>query len=289
MAELWVIGNGFDLRHQLPTRYSDFYQFAKTMLDELKSYYAIELEEGGPWCNFENSLGNFIWNDFYDAHNHIDIAADDFRPSFVYGLEDELNEQADEIVEGIKDSFREWVEGINVSGAVSQLAVPEDALFTSFNYTSTLEVVYGIAADRVLHLHGRAELFDDLIFGHGDTIEEEPELDENGDSNRTMFSDAEGAAKYPFYALKKPVSEVLEKNKIFFDSLEHITEITVVGHSLNRVDLPYFQKLAVSALNAHWKVCCFGEEEKIHHVERLVECGVPRDRIRICSYEDLQI
>lgn len=32
--------------------------------------------------------------------------------------------------------------------------------------------------------------------------------DDNGDSNRTMFSDAEGAAKNPFYALQKPVSEV---------------------------------------------------------------------------------
>lgn len=192
-------------------------------------------------------------------------------------------------MEAIKESFHEWVEGINISGAFGQLALPDDALFISFNYTSTLERIYGIKVDRVLHLHGRAEIFDDLIFGHGNTMEEEPEIDENGDSNRTMFSDAESAAKYPFYALQKPVPEVLEKNKQFFNLLEHITEITVVGHSLNRVDLPYFQKLAVSAPHSRWRVCCFGEEEKIHHVEQLVSCGISRDHIRICSYPDLQV
>lgn len=32
--------------------------------------------------------------------------------------------------------------------------------------------------------------------------------DLNGDSNRTMFTDEEGAAKYPFYVLQKPVNEV---------------------------------------------------------------------------------
>jgi hypothetical protein len=286
--ELWVIGNGFDLWHQLPTSYRDFYSFAKTTLDELENYYAIELADGGPWCDFEKSLGNFLWSEFYDAHNHIDVGADDFRPSFVYGLEDDLTEQADQIVERIKASFREWVEEIDISRAVGRLVLPENAWFLSFNYTSTLEGIYGIKADRILHLHGRAEIFDDLIFGHGDTMDEEPELDENGDSNRTMFSDAESAAKYPFYALQKPVAEVLEKNKRFFDSLEHLTEITVVGHSLNRVDLPYFRSLAGSAPKAHWTVCCFGEKEKTHHVEQLVGCGVPKDCIRICSYADLQ-
>lgn len=289
MSELWVIGNGFDLWHKLPTKYSDFYQFAKKMLDELENYFALEIEHGGPWWDFENSLGNFLWNEFYDAHNHIDVGADDFRPSFVYGLEDDLTEQADQIVEGIKESFREWIEGINISNAAGRLALPTEALFITFNYTSTLEHIYGMPADRIVHLHGRAETYEDLIFGHGDTIEEEPEIDENGDSNRTMFSDAEGAAKYPFYALQKPVPEVLVNNAEFFSALGHVTEITVVGHSLNRVDLPYFRKLVASAPDAHWRVCCFGEDEEIHHVEQLVSCGVPRNHIRNCSYEDLQV
>lgn len=289
MSELWVIGNGFDLWHGLPTSYSNFYQFAKTALDELEAYYVPGPENSGPWSDFENSLATFRCSEFYDAHDHIDIDSDNFRPSFVYGLEDDLSEQAELLVEAIRENFREWIEGIDISRAVGhRLTIPDDALFISFNYTSTLEQIYGIAAERILYLHGNAKNYDDLIFGHGQSMKEEPELDENGDSNRTMFSDAEGAAKYPFYALQKPVYDVLDKNRGFFDTLEHITKITVFGHSLNFIDLPYFRKLAVSAPNAHWSIICHADSEKEHHLKKLVSCEVPRDRVRVFSCANLQ-
>ncbi len=288
MAKLYIIGNGFDLWHGLPTGYDCFYAFAKEMLDELENYYSFHVAHKGPWCDFENSLGCFDWLQFYEAHNHIDVASESFRPSEVYGLEDALIEQADHHVEAIREFFREWVEEIDISVAEIKLAFPQDARFITFNYTSTLQSIYGISDEWVFHVHGRADKFDDLIFGHGETMEEEPELDESGDSNRTMFSDAEGAAKYPFYALQKPVSEVLEKNREFFDSVGYVSEIIVVGHSLNKIDLPYFSKLAACAPNARWLVCCYEEADEVHHVEELVNCGARRESVRACTYADLQ-
>ena len=204
MAKLYIIGNGFDLWHGLPTGYDRFYTFAKVMLDELENYYSFDVAHVGPWCDFENSLGCFDWLQFYEAHNHIDVASESFRPSEVCGME------------------------------------------------------------------------------------EEPELDESGDSNRTMFSDAKAAAKYPFYALQKPVSKVLEENCKLFDSVGHVSEIIVVGHSLNKIDLPYFSKLAACAPNARWLVCCYEEADEVHHVEELVNCGVRCESIRTCTYADLQ-
>lgn len=288
MAKLYIIGNGFDLWHGLPTGYDRFYAFAKEMLDEIENYYSFDMAHVGPWCDFENSLGCFDWLQFYEAHNHIDVAAENFRPSEVFGLEDDLIEQADHHVDAIKESFQEWVRGIDISVAEIKLAFPRDASFITFNYTSTLQSIYGISGERVFHVHGRADTFDDLIFGHGETMEEEPELDENGDSNRTMFFDAEGVAKYPFYALQKPVSEVLEKNLKFFDSVAHVSEIIVVGHSLNKIDLPYFNKLAACAPNARWLVSCYEDKDEIHHVEELVNCCVRPENIRTCTYEELQ-
>lgn len=289
MAKLYIIGNGFDLYHGLPTSYGDFYEFAKETLDELENYYSLDLIPAGPWRDFENSLGTFNWSEFIDAHNHVDVDSESFRPSFVYGLEDDLTEQADQHVQAIKECFQEWVNRIEILAAERKVAFPEDARFITFNYTSTLESTYGIDDIRVFHIHGRAETFDELIFGHGETMEEEPELDENGNSNRTMFSDAEGAAKYPFYALKKPVQEVLERCNHFFDSLKQISEITVIGHSLNKIDLPYFRKLAERFSSAKWVVCCFTAEEEIHHVQKLVECGIPREQIHVCTYSDMGI
>jgi len=287
MTKLYVIGNGFDLWHGLPTSYRQFYEFAKEILDELENYYLFEVTQTGPWCDFENSLGAFNWREFYDAHNHIDVQDENFRPSFVYCLEDDLREQADQHVDAIRECFREWIDEIDISTAERRLAIAENALFLSFNYTSTLETVYDIDDKNVLHIHGRSETFDELLFGHGDTMEEVPELDESGDSNRTMFSDAEGAAKYPFYALQKPVLETLESNKNFFDSLFHINEITVIGHSLNKIDLPYFRKLAVSAPNARWIVCSYDADEEIHHLQELVRCDILPERIQFCTYSDL--
>lgn len=286
--KLYIIGNGFDLWHGLPTGYNRFYAFAKEMFDELENFYSFEVTHVGPWCDFENSLGYFDWQYFYEAHYHIDVASESFRSSEVFGLEDALAEQADHYVEAIRESFREWLEGIDISVAEPKLVFPQDANFITFNYTSTLQSIYGISNERVFHIHGRADKFDKLIFGHGETLDEEPELDENGDSNRTMFSDAEGAAKYPFYALQKPVSEALEKNRKLFNSLGLVTEIVVVGHSLNKIDLPYFRKLAECAPNAEWIVCCYEEADDVHHVEELVNSGVRRESIRICTYTDLQ-
>lgn len=287
MSKLYIIGNGFDLWHELPTGYDRFYAFAKEMLDELEQFYSFDMAHMGLWCDFENSLGCFDWHQFYEAHNHIDVASESFRPSEVYSLEDDLTEQSDHHVEAIKESFREWVKGIDISVAEMKLAFPEDASFITFNYTSTLQSIYGISDERVFHLHGCADKFDELIFGHGETMEEEHELDENGDSNHTMFSDAEGSAKYPFYALQKPVSEMLQKNRDVFDSARHVSEIVVVGHSLNNVDLPYFRELAACAPSARWLICCFEEADKVHHVEQLLSCGVLREIIRTCTYADL--
>lgn len=288
MAKLYIIGNGFDLWHELPTSYDNFYVFAKGLLDEMESYYLFDMTHSGPWSDFENSLGLFEWQHFYEAYNHIDVASDSFRPSEVYGLEDELTEQADRHVEAIKESFREWIEEIDVSTVRQKLNLPKDASYLTFNYTSTLQSVYGIPGDKILHIHGQAGNYGELIFGHGETREEEPELDENGDSNRTMFSDAEGAAKYPFYAFQKPVNEVLKNNLEFFESLDDILEITVIGHSFNKIDLPYFRKLANKSNSAKWLVGTYKESDAIHHVQQLVSCGVAAANIRTCTYEELQ-
>jgi hypothetical protein len=43
MTTLYIIGNGFDLWHGLPTGYGDFYEHAKEALDEMEAYYVREI------------------------------------------------------------------------------------------------------------------------------------------------------------------------------------------------------------------------------------------------------
>lgn len=288
MTTLYIIGNGFDLWHGLPTSYDRFYEFAKENLDELESYYNIDVTQGGPWCDFENSLGTFNWGMFYEAHDNADVTAEDFRPSEAFGLEDDLTEQADNLVETIRERFHAWIEGIDISVAARRMEFAPDDRFLTFNYTSTLQSVYGIDDGNVLHIHGRSNRFDELIFGHGETMEEVPELDENGESNRTMFSDAEGAAKFPFYTLRKPVDEVIDRNRGFFEMQHGVTKIIVIGHSFNKIDLPYFRTLADITMGSTWCVYCYRSKDKDHHFQQLIKCGIRVEDIHMCTYTELE-
>ena len=292
MSILYIIGNGFDLYHGLPTSYKDFYEFGKGLLDEIEEFYMLEISDSNPWSDFENSLGKYDWKSFYDFHNHIDVNDEGFRPSFVFGLHDEIAEQTDHQVEGIKERFRNWIESVETLSATKTLSFVKNARFITFNYTSTLEDVYGIDSYELLYVHGCAKKYDELIFGHGETMEEEPEFDEDGEPRRTMFTDAENAAKYPFYALKKPVNEVLKRHKSFFDSLKNIQEVFVIGHSINKIDWPYFERISQNAPDVIWTYCLRDDErmdEELQYIFKLNQCGVRRDKIRFTRYAYLAL
>lgn len=288
MSTLYVIGNGFDLYHELPTSYANFHDFAHDELNEFEDFYQTSTDLDSPWHDFENSLGQFNWEDLFESHNEINVADDDFKMSDVYGLEDFLTEQTDRHVEKISQCFKDWVNQIDISTAKPMLNLEQEALYLTFNYTQTLQSTYKIDDKNIIHIHGSAKSIDAIIFGHGETWVEEPELDENGDSNRYMLSDAEAAAKRPFYLLKKPVEENIQSNKKFFDGLTHIKKIIVLGHSLNEIDLPYFKSIANRTNNAKWALCLYSMDEADFAMEQIVKCGVFIEDIHTCTYSEFE-
>lgn len=287
MKRLYVLGNGFDLWHGLPTSYCQFYEYAKDTLDDLADYYMFDLRKHQPWHDFENALGHFDSDGFFDLHNEVDVTSDYFRPRDIYGLEDEITEQTDRHVSAVRETFTGWVNQIDISAAERKLCFPEDAIFITFNYTSTLQAVYGVEEERVFHIHGQAQKYEELIFGHGEIIVEMPEFDEDGESTRDMFSDARSNSLYPLYALRKPVDEVIQRHSDYFENLADIKEIVIIGHSLNEIDQPYYTLIAKKAIGANWLVCCYSEEEEDCLRENLLKCGVPPQNITLITYDDL--
>jgi len=277
MTVVYIIGNGFDRWHGLPTSYSHFYAYAKDVLDDMEQYF----DPGKPdclWAEFEKSLGTYDWRMLYEQYDHTDVISESFKVSETYGLHDELAEQTNELHTEIEECFREWVQSIEVTKAFPQMRFTPDSHFISFNYTPTLQVVYGVAEASVLHIHGRAGT-GSLVFGHGVKIEEERELDENGDSNRTMFTDAENTAKYPLYAFQKQTADVIRQNHAYFESLVGLSRIEVIGHSLADVDLPYFMAIAKRNSGCIWIVYWHIESEVDGMIQQLQKCGVCRDMI----------
>lgn len=277
MKILYVIGNGFDLWHNLPTSYWHFYGSASEFLDDISIYYSAK-DESALWSNFEEDLGRFDSDSFYDTYNDIDISDDNFKPSMAYGLEDELTQEANNIIEGIQHAFLEWIESIDSQGCERKFVFESDGKILSFNYTETIQNVYQIDNEKIFHIHGRIG-GDRLIIGHGDSIHFEPELDEEGNSNRHMFSDAEGAAKSPLYHFKKPVEDIIEANRYYFDSLGNIEMVVVLGHSLNSIDLPYFEKINKIASAAHWVVSYHTDSDLENHKIKLSEIGIDESNL----------
>lgn len=286
MEVLYIIGNGFDLWHGLPTKYTDFYAFSSSELDEFEQYF-LDPSSKPLWYNFEENLGKFNRDEFYDRHNFIDLSDESFKSSMVYGLEDDITEEANNMVESIGSLFHDWIESIPIEDVEAKIDFKLTGRFISFNYTSLLQAVYEISDDLVFHIHGSLSKYDNLIFGHGESMEEKPELYENGDSNRTMFTDAESAAGFPFHALKKPVDDILKRNLEYFRSLNNTEVVIVIGHSLNNIDLPYVKRISDMAPGSKWIVSQHSEGEGKSHLRQLEKCGVTSNKITLCYIEDI--
>ncbi|MDR3697744.1 bacteriophage abortive infection AbiH family protein [Mucilaginibacter sp.] len=299
MAELYIVGNGFDIYHGLKTSYADFYDFVNENYNDLKSdldsYFSFSDDKNNLWKDFENDLKTFGYEGFFNDYNHIDILSDTFKQSECYGVEDEITPRAEELVQMIRDAFRDWIENIDYPPLSEikpkKVRFVKESLFINFNYTNTLEELYGISLDNILYMHNRASDLQDLIFGHGETQEVKPkgdELDENGDSTRTMLTEAEDAARSPFYALYKNTDEVLESHQPFFNRLRNIKKITVLGHSLGKVDKLYFEHITKLFPSASWKISYHCEKEimKSSAIEML---NLEKSKIEMIKIGDLRV
>lgn len=287
MTKLYIIGNGFDKCHNLQTGYDDFHQFVSINYTDIeiffKVFFQLRSNEKGLWSDFENDLGTFNWKLFFAVNNHLDINDENFRPSFAFCLEDNLEEETNDIVRKIKEAFDDWLNQICLKGACKKIDFDSDSVFLNFNYTLTLEKVYKIPNEKIIHIHGVVEAnCESLIFGHNHKLLEESEFDENEYSKRTMFTDSENVSKYPFYAFKKPVKEIISEYESFFESLKSIEEIIILGHSLGSIDIPYFQEIVKQTKNKiKWRVSYYKEKEKDSHLLTLRGIGIEETNIEL--------
>lgn len=284
---LYIIGNGFDLLHSLPTSYEDFYNYSHAYRTDIECYYSFKSNDKNHWCDFENDLSTFGWEFFLDCFNEIDINSDDFKLSHLYGLEDDIAHESENHISLIRREFCGWINSIDVTSTTKRVALDLNSKFINFNYTSTLEKIYGIKRDNINYIHGNADEYDDLVFGHGVDIDENHQIDIYGDSNRTLFTDAQNSAKHPLHALKKPVNEIILNNEAYFKLLATIKNVIVIGHSINKIDQPYFRCIAQNTPKAKWTVFYYKNEQIPFFLDALHNCGVYKTNIEFRSCDDL--
>ena len=251
---LYIIGNGFDIAHKLPTTYEDFH---KWLIENGHGYFVQAFESlypdvkdcKGRWCDIEKALGSITLN-----------SAVNFDLNYQYLSDEKLNQNSsldeytcgrniNNVVKVLPGLLLGWVKSIQLDNCPSIFEFVEKSRFLSFNYTRTLENIYGITEDKVLHIHEMVMENRPLVVGYGHSIFENDEYDtpnDNIDINLIIKLLSQ---------CKKPVEAILRepKPKTWFENLREVSSVTVFGHSCSIVDKPYFETVAKSIQkDAYW-------------------------------------
>lgn len=275
--KLLIIGNGFDRAHSLPTSYE---HFKKYMSDCIREYEGLDKREE---CI---RLKNIPKSTIPNIHTINGIIADyEQERKIVYWLIDDVAKRKHNIkwnefenylgqlrmdkvikkwgedrlyVQCLKDSiydisgfFFEWINTIDLN--VAKRKEPYMSLINgkrdialSFNYTETLEYVYGMDTSNICYIHGQRET--------DAALQQEKSMRPFGKNNSELVvgfgskyvrNSKEAEKKSLLMGLYKDTESILYHYKDFFDRIVHdeIKEIYTWGFSFSDVDMPYIKKI----------------------------------------------
>ena len=295
MNKLFIIGNGFDIQHGFHTNYKYFKSWlGRRILDEYSDttyspniFTPCEDDEDGyfkriafvkmlcdhcnskaNWSNFEADLANVDIVSTYN--NNIDFVLEP-EDAFTSRFDDVRSDNAEilkETIEWIPSCFKDWIDTVRITKPKGKVLLSrkfdEDSLFFSFNYTETLESLYGIDSSRICYIHGKRQGYMPLIIGHG--ANDYPEQNDNDDYIAAELQ------RVCFDMLKKPVKDIIRTNHDFFERInDEIKDIYCYGISYGKVDYPYLIEIIKRAnRDAIWHLSDYDDEEKRKEIADLL-------------------
>lgn len=287
---LYIIGNGFDLHHDVNCSYKDFMKWIKKndamFFFKLTQVYD-DAREDYWWSDFENSLAKL------NIINYAYLIGDSYDPEYI--KEGSIKEKTrmashkvidefESIKESLRNDFQKWLlEAYENCPKDKKIQFPnEDSIFLTFNYTKTLEDIYDIDAKHVYHIHGVIDDKDSMVVGHGLGAEElkdilksqEPRIGEgwNKKLNRMLRLQivtpkhkelAILSSLESLVTLKKDVEGCIEKNERFFNEIADVQRIYVYGFSFSPIDMPYLEKIIRRTKpETHWVISWHSQDDK---------------------------
>ena len=155
--KLFIIGNGFDIAHNLPTKFDPDFKSITLKYEQDNFWELYQSRKDDIWSDFENLLS---CPDF----NSLEEIFDGYAPDYLSDRESDRNSIIVQVdLNGkLRDALREFagaadkrLQHIGTNESIAQLIDP-DGYYITFNYTHTLEKVYGIPTEHILHIHGEA-------------------------------------------------------------------------------------------------------------------------------------
>lgn len=319
METLYIIGNGFDLYHGLNTSYKSFGFYLKDkhfqIYDYLTEYYGLPYLEDKEinyceWNNFEAALADLNYESVLDDNSDFlpNFNSEDFRDSEWHALEQVMEDIVNDLTINHFNLFKDFIRNVEFPNKKQNelLNLDINAKYLSFNYTDTLERYYGISYNNILYIHNKALSNDILILGHGtdpdNFIKKEEKMPENLTNEEKQewhermsdsydFSYERGLDTILGYFNKsfKYTQELINQNNNFFENLDSIKNVLVLGQSVSEVDQPYFRKIIESINNDEiiWTASYHGNPDTIRN--NLKAIGLNDNQINLIKLDELKI
>lgn len=297
-SKLFVIGNGFDLAHKLPTGFNpDFKRITKKY--EYENFWEIyQTKKIDIWADFENLLA-------YPDFNSLESIFVGYEPKYLSDREsdrDSIITQAD-INGRLKDALYEFANNAEnfLNNIKKQVLIERiidiNGYYVSFNYTHTLEKIYGIPEYRVLHIHGEVGkenlklgyskgsfnpekyVYDPRMKGRGPFVEIQIEdyIDTIEDYYiRMAYKNLYNKCK-SFYK----EANIIELEEFLSINQCSINEIVVYGHSC-AIDFDYFSYLNSRFKDVHWQFYIY-DEKTMNNVKKIVA------KYKICNFSIIML
>lgn len=244
IKHLYLIGNGFDIFTGLKTRYLDFRWWLENnyifVFETLNDIYG---SDGEWWYDFESQLGKLdierYITDYTPRYKSIEDLSNSIKEKRVFEKINSLphnvlfSSPCSSRLEGLLDilhyCFEKWVLSVQTyrNWKLTHLEI-NNSYFINFNYTDTLEILYNIPEERVLHIHGRASKHEPLIFGHNKHLIGTLKSGHEGEKVAEVLNRYE---KNPFRYIPDNLSDIIR----------NVSNIYVLGLSLSAVDIPYLE------------------------------------------------
>ena len=252
---LFIIGNGFDLGHDLPTSYWDFRSFLEkkhpAFLNDFEEKYYLwghDLKTS-LWNNIEFNLANIQDDVLYNQMDQssglrLEIENVDIEDTLTYYFGEQFK-----FIEKLTLYLEEWIAEVNeelpdTNRRTSLIKESSSDKFITFNYTTTLEEIYKIENVNILHIHGVVNSEDELVLGHSNLKRIDyfrKKYREFQNKGNTQISPIYSALSQYCINTYKDVRKYIPK--LFSLNYNSVEKIMIIGHSLSDVDLPYFAKI----------------------------------------------
>lgn len=243
---LYIIGNGFDMAHDLPTSYEHFHQWLldnghKSFARDIETLYPDVKDTKGRWCDVESALGRISLKQAVEYDLYHQECPDEIREENSSHDAYRCGENLKSVIYVLPHLLKEWAISISINGILPVFELYNDARFLSFNYTKTLEDVYEINVDNILHIHETEDKNKPLVVGCGEAL-----FDKDNDCTSERDDVDVQIIRNILSHGKKPVEAILKEPipKTWLENLGEVSSVIVYGHSCSKVDKPYFETVA---------------------------------------------